>query len=417
MNSVLSSPYWLLLLTLFLPLPFGTDRRGRRVPWVTYTLIGLNAAAYALTGPEAALRWGLIPDHPHFFALLTGLFLHANLGHLVGNMVFLWVFGPHVEEALGREAFLALYVGGGIAASLLHMSIVLSRGQETSAPLVGASGAISAILAPFAVRFHRANIRLFWIPATLLFPSWGQLEVPAVAGLGLWLLQNIGGGVGFLFHPKPGGTAYWAHIGGFVFGLVAAELTGLLRDGRQDYLLQDARSAAARGQEARDLALRKYRAFLDREPDNAPVRAEMACLLAAQVGTDVRQTEDARLGAGLEMLGAIRTLLKTSRLPQAARCAGEARALGISLALAPRERLRLAGAAEEAGDAETAIALLRALAEETPDAAEDEMARLKLGQLLLGREPREAKRWLSSLVEKYPQSEWARRAKEMQTIV
>lgn len=205
MNSLFLSPYWFLLLTLLLPLPFGTDRRGRRVPWVTYTLIGVNVGVYMLTGPQDLMRWGLVPSAPHFLALLTGLFLHVSPGHLVGNMVFLWVFGPHVEEALGREAFLALYLGGGIAASLLHMSIALLRGQETSVPLVGASGAISAILAPFAVRFHRANIRLFWIPASLFFPGWGQLEVPALAGLGLWLLWNVAGGLGFLFNLGTGG--------------------------------------------------------------------------------------------------------------------------------------------------------------------------------------------------------------------
>jgi len=424
-NGLSLSPYWLLLATLFLPLPFGTDRRGRRVPWVTYSLIALNTAAYFLAGPDAAPRWGLIPDHPHFIALLTGLFLHASLGHLVGNMVFLWVFGPHVEEALGREAFLALYLGGGIAASLLHMSIVLLRGQETSAPLIGASGAISAILAPFAVRFHRANIRLFWIPASLFFREWGQLEVPALSGLGLWLLWNVAGGLSFLWLseaqkaaywwlPLSSKTAYWAHIGGFVFGLVAAELTGLLRDGRQDYLLQDARSAAARGLGALDLALLKYRAFLDHDPNNAPVRAELARLLAAHPGGDMRETEEGRRAASLEMLGAVRAFLKGGGLVEAARCTGEARALELSLALTPRERLRLAGAAEGAGDIGTAVALLRALAEETPDAAEDEMARLKLGQLLLGQEPLESKRWLSSLLEKYPQSDWAQRARELQ---
>ena len=425
MNGLSLSPYWLLLATLLLPLPFGTDRRGRRVPWVTYSLIALNTAAYFLAGPDAAPRWGLIPDHPHFIALLTGLFLHASLGHLVGNMVFLWVFGPHVEEALGREAFLALYLGGGIAASLLHMSIVLLRGQETSAPLIGASGAISAILAPFAVRFHRANIRLFWIPASLFFREWGQLEVPALSGLGLWLLWNVAGGLSFLWLseaqkatywwlPLSSKTAYWAHIGGFVFGLVAAELTGLLRDGRQDYLLQDARTAAARGLGALDLALLKYRAFLDHDPNNASVRAELARLLAAHPGGDTREMEEGRRAASLEMLGAVRAFLKDGGLVEAARCTGEARALGLSLALTPRERLRLAGTAEGAGDIGTAVALLRALAEETPDAAEDEMARLKLGQLLLGQEPLESKRWLSSLLEKYPQSDWAQRARELQ---
>ena len=392
-------------------MPFSTDRRGQRFPWVTYTLIALNVLAYTLTchQPGAFDRWGLIPARPHFTALLTGIFLHVSIPHLFWNMVFLWLFGPHVEEALGREAFLALYLGGGIAAGLLHMAIILTRGEIVAVPLVGASGAISAILAPFAIRFHRAQIRLYWLPAALAFPSWGQLEVPAVAGLGLWLLQNIGGGLYFLWKPEPGGTAYWAHIGGFVFGLVAAELTGLLRDGRQDYLLQDARTAAAQGRDALELALRKYRAFLDHDPDNAPVRAEMARLLASH-------PEGGRVEAGLEMLGAVRGFLKRDDAASAAKCVGEARALELPLLLTPRERLRLAGAAESGGDAVTALALLRSLIAETPDAPEDEMTRLKLGQLLVASRSEEAADVLFEFLAKYPQSQWAQRAKELLQI-
>ena len=252
-----------------------------------------------------------MPNAPRFTALLTGMFLHVSLAHLFWNMMFLWLFGPHVEEALGWEAFLALYLGGGIAAGLLHMAIILMRGEIVAVPLVGASGAISAILAPFAIRFHRAQIRMIWLPAALAFPSWSQLEVPAVSGLGLWLLQNIGGGLLFLRNPQPGGTAYWAHIGGFAFGLIAAELTGLLRDGKQDYLLQDARQAAAQGREARTLAVRKYRSFLDHDPGNAPVRAELARLLAAAAEPDRETIAAERQEAALEMLGAIRLFLKT----------------------------------------------------------------------------------------------------------
>ena len=318
-------------------------------------------------------------------------------------MVFLWLFGPHVEEALGREAFLALYLGGGIAAGLLHMAIILTRGEIVTVPLVGASGAISAILAPFAIRFHRAQIKLYWLPAALAFRSWSQLEVPAVAGLGLWLLQNIGGGLLFLWKPEPGGTAYWAHIGGFVFGLVAAELTGLLRDGRQDYLLQDARTAVA--ESASEAALRRYHTYLDRDSDNAVVRAEMARLLA--VGSDTDRVE-----AGLEMLGAIRSFLKQEDSPAAAKCAGDARALGLPLLLSAHERLRLASAAEGVGDAETAITLLRAIVEETADAPEDQMARLKLGQLLRRDHPEEAEPILAGFLLKYPQSEWVRSVNE-----
>ncbi len=398
------SPYWLLLLTLLLPLPFSTDRRGRRTPWVTYILIGLNVLAYCFTGPLTYARWGLVPNHPHFIALLTGIFLHVSLGHLFWNMVFLWLFGPHVEEALGWEAFLALYLGGGIAAGLLHMAIVLLFAPKVVVPLVGASGAISAILAPFAIRFHRAQIRLFWLPGSLLGSSWGQLEVPAVAGLGLWILQSVGGGILFLLNPQSGGTAYWAHIGGFVFGLIAAELTGLLRDGRQDYLLQDARSAAAHGHETLDLAIRKYRAFLERDPDNGVVRAELSHLLAAQDHGE----------AAREMLGAVRELLRQNQPLVAARCVREASVLGLPLALSARERLRLAGALEIQGDTEDAAALLSALITETPNAPEDEMARLKLGQMLREHDPASANAVLAGFLAKYPDSQWAGRARELQ---
>ena len=398
-------PYWLFLLTLLLPLPYSTDRRGRRTPWVTYALIALNVIAFCFTGPATYARWGLVPNHPHFVALLTGIFIHVSLAHLFGNMVFLWLFGPHVEEALGWEAFLALYIGGGIAAGLMHMAIVLLFAPKVVVPLVGASGAISAILAPFAIRFHRAQIRLFWLPGILLKSGWDQLQVPAVVGLGLWIAQSIGSGIYFLINPQPGGTAYWAHIGGFVFGLVAAELTGLLRDGRQDYLLQDARSAASHGHETLDLAIRKYRAFLERDPDNGIVRAELAHLLAVQ-----DRDEAAR-----EMLGAVRELLKHNQPLPAAKCVREASALGLPLALTARERLRLAGALEIQGDVKDAAALLSALIAETPDAPEDEMARLKLGQMLKESDPVRANAVLSEFLQKYPYSQWAGRAKELQT--
>ena len=401
------SPYWLLLLTLLIPLPFSTDRRGRRVPWVTYTLIGLNVVAYCFTGPDAYARWGLVPNAPRFSALLTGIFIHVSLAHIFWNMMFLWLFGPHVEEALGWEAYLALYLGGGIAAGLLHMAIILLYAPKVVVPLVGASGAISAILAPFAIRFHRAQIRLFWLPGSLFGSTWGQLEVPAVAGVGVWMLQNLGGGILFLINPQPGGTAYWAHIGGFVFGLVAAELTGLLRDGRQEYLLQDARSAGALGQETLELAIRKYRSFLDRDPGNALVRGELAHLLAGQD----------RPEAVRELTGAVRAFLKRGQAPQAAQCAADAAVLGLLLPLTARERLRLAVTLETLGESDAALPLLRAVIDETPNAPEDEMARLKLGQLLQARDPVEAKAVLASFLTKYPQSDWAHRVREMQTNV
>ncbi len=234
--------------------------------------------------------------------------------------------------------------------------------------------------------------------------GWSFLEVPAVLGLGLWLLQNVWEGLLGLRSSAAatGGTAYWAHLGGFTFGLIAAELTGLLRDGRQDYLLQDARAATSW-----EAALRGYRAFLSRAPDNAVVRGELAALLARHGEAE---------GAAREMVQAVRESLRLGTV-EAVRLAGEAYALGLPLALTPRERLRLAGAADVAGDVPVAVWLLRALLAETPEAPEDEMARLKLGQLLQRREPAAARAALAGFLEKYPRSEWAHRARELQALI
>lgn len=413
-------PLWFILLLLVTPWPFGMNRRGRRVPWVTYTLIGLNVLVYGLTGPDAFQRWGLIPGFPgsaghEVLTMFTSLFLHVDLLHLFGNMLFLWVFGPHVEESLGRLTFVGLYLGGGVTSGLLHIAVVTLRAPGSEAavqPLVGASGAISAILAPFALRYHRAHLRLFWLPGLFLRKGWGRLEVPAVTGLALWLLQNLAGGIRFLVTYQSG-VAYWAHIGGFVFGLVAAELTSLFREGRQDYLLQDARAAAARGYEALTVAVQKYRAFLDHDPDNAAVRAELARLLASRAGAPEHEGKEDRLEASLEYLASVRLLAKRGDLSAAVRCFAEAQALGLPLLLTSRERLRLAGAAIENGYAAVAVSLLRALVTETPDAPEDEMARLKLAPLLLPDHPADVQALLQSFLEKYPHSPWTHRARAL----
>lgn len=406
---------WFALLSLLSPLPIGTDRRMRRVPWVTYVLIAANVLVYVLAphDPNFLATFGLTPSRPVPRTLFTYMFLHVSFWHLLWNMVFLWLFGPHVEDALGKSAFVALYFGGGVAAGLLHMaiSLILLRhgvGTGAYAPLVGASGAISSILAPFAVRFHRSQLRMLWLPGLLIPGGWARLEVPAVAGLLVWLVQTVWAAVWSLVHPVSGGTANWAHLGGFAFGLVAAQLTDLLRDGRQDYRLQDARAAAGQGQSLLAGAIAHFRAFLDHDPDNAAVRVELARALAQEGG------EESRQAAALEMLAAVRAWTKQDKLPEAARACAEARRLGLGLLLTPRERLRLASRAEEDDrDTDTAAWLLRAVLVQTPEAPEAEMARLRLGRLLLSADPAQARDVLTGFLARYPDSAWARQAQEL----
>ena len=410
---VLLSP-WFALLSLLSPLPTGTDRQLRRTPYVTFGLIGVNILVFLLTlhDPGATEHYGLTPKFPRPFQLFTSLFIHVGFWHILWNMVFLGLFGPHVEDALGSITFTALYFGGGIAAGLLQMAIslmLLAHGEPMAAyaPLVGASGAISSILAPYAVRFHRSQIRMLWLPGLLLPGGWGRLEIPAVAGLLLWLAQNVCGALWSLWKPESGGTAYWAHMGGFAFGLVAAQLTDLLRDGRQDYRLQDARASVGRGQTLLTEAVQNYRTFLEHDPHNAAVRVELARALA-QGGNAQGRDE-----AGAEMTRAVRRALKEDSVPQAVAACADACHLGLALALTPRECLRLGGEAEDLSDPATAVWLLRMVLSQAPDTPEDEIARFKLGRILLRTDRQEARLVLSRFLDLYPASEWSRQVRDL----
>ncbi len=155
--------------------------------------------------------------------LLTHMFLHAGWLHLMGNALFLWIFAPRVEDRLGRPLFLALYLVGGVVAALAHVA----TDPASEAPMVGASGAISAVLGAYVVLFPRARIQ------SLVFVVffYDLVAVPAVLVLGFWfVLQLIDGFASLgLTTEASGGTAFWAHIGGFLAGLAMALVVGRLR--------------------------------------------------------------------------------------------------------------------------------------------------------------------------------------------
>jgi len=409
------SPYALLL--LLFPLPVGTDRKLRRVPWATLSLIALNFLFYVITRPDTRpdmgadlfAQWGLTPGSGAPLTLITYQFVHVSLQHLFWNMLFLWLFGPPVEEAVGTACFLLLYFGGGLAAGVLNMAFVLiGTGFSGAAPpLVGASGAISAILAPFAVRFYRSKIHMIWLPGSL-FGSRMWIQVPALAGVSLWLVETAVGTVRTYTIQQSGGTAYWAHVGGFIFGLLAVEISGLLRRGKQQYLLEDARAASERGHVLIGTARQCYQAFLRTDPNNIEVRFEYAAVLVREVGEHgSRGVHSADYAfAQEECRSVVRALLDRGRLTEAYACYSDAQQNGVTLNPLPEERLKLARAAEDAGDAESGRRLLRSVIRDYPDSVEDEVARLRLGQMLITTAPAEAAEMLRKFLERYPQSQW-----------
>lgn len=179
---------------------------GRSIPVATVLLLALNMALAIATlfEPDLTERFGFRADSPELLTAVTGLFLHANLVHLLGNMVFLAAVGTAAESATGSLRFLLVYVGGGLAGVVAHWLVL--RSLPESAPLIGASGAIAAVVAYYAFRYRAVKITLF------------PRLAPTVAALAVvWIsLQVLGG---FWALGAPAGTAYWAHLGGFVWGL------------------------------------------------------------------------------------------------------------------------------------------------------------------------------------------------------
>lgn len=210
-------------------LPLRDEYPSLRVPFVNYFLIALNVlvfVAQTLVGqsnPLLVYQFALIPAQvTHQFDLyalahfLTSMFMHGGLAHIGGNMLYLWIFGDNIEDAMGHGRYLFFYLLGGFLASTAH---VLSN-PNSVIPTVGASGAIAAVLGAYLVLFPSARV--------LTLVSFGlfirTMMVPAVIVLGLWFILQLFQGVLTLGGPDVGGVAFWAHIGGFVVGLLLARL-------------------------------------------------------------------------------------------------------------------------------------------------------------------------------------------------
>ena len=232
-------------------LPIGDENHDRTsFPFVNYLLIGINILVFAffqgfgynihftfayatipaeiLTGRDIVTGSQLIMDPilgesfempglqptriPVFLTLITAMFMHGGIGHLAGNMLYLWICGDNVEDRLGHANYLIFYLLCGVLSGLCHVFSVYIFGQDLLIPCLGASGAISAVLAGYVVLFPHKRIAIW-----LLFFI---ISVPAFLAIGLWFLFQVSNGLGALGGEQAGGVAYAAHIGGFLAGLL-----------------------------------------------------------------------------------------------------------------------------------------------------------------------------------------------------
>jgi membrane associated rhomboid family serine protease len=210
-------------------IPIGDSVTIRSWPVVTWGLIGINVWVFfheLALGPELEAfmqTWGFIPARYFFLAdttdwveryvpLFSSMFLHGGWAHLIGNMVYLWIFGDNVEDRLGHLRYLAFYLLAGVVAALVQGQLH----PDSIIPTVGASGAISGVLGAYLVLFPTARVFTL-VPLLLFFPL---VELPAVLYLGFWfLMQLMSGTASLALGAEAGGVAWWAHVGGFVVGV------------------------------------------------------------------------------------------------------------------------------------------------------------------------------------------------------
>src|SRR5580698_8268624 len=224
-------------------IPIRNDTPRFSTPYVTYFIIALNLAVFLFelrVGAQShrqlnglMYEFGVVPLHferalagtSHvsllglFLTILTSMFLHASWLHIIGNMWFLWIFGDNIEDYVGHFPYLIFYLVSGFAASVTH--ILLNAGSNV--PSVGASGAIAGVMGAYFVLYPRARV-LTLVPLIIFFTFWW---LPAWIFLGFWfLLQFISGTATSIAETgqNSGGIAFWAHVGGFVAGIVLIKL-------------------------------------------------------------------------------------------------------------------------------------------------------------------------------------------------
>jgi membrane associated rhomboid family serine protease len=205
----------------FIPLGDAT-RQPRRSTIITVLIIAVNVFFFLLEldgGNGFVRHWSAIPVHimhgHHIITLLTSMFMHGGWMHIIGNMIYLWAFGPGIEDAMGSMRFLLFYLVGG----LIAMMAQVAADPFSAIPVLGASGAIAAVMGAFVVTYPRDRIRT----VLFFFIFFRVTYVPAVLLIGFWFLIQVLD-FGSVAQVRTGGVAYLAHIAGFLFGVVFSRL-------------------------------------------------------------------------------------------------------------------------------------------------------------------------------------------------
>lgn len=199
------------------------SRRPAHIPVVTACIIAVNFVVFGLEikgGDAFVLKWCAVPveitSGHHWITILTAMFMHASWSHIIGNMVFLWAFGPEIEDAMNPLRYFLFYLAGGLAAMVGQIALT----PHSAVPDLGASGVIAAVMGAFLVTYPRDRIKSLLI----IFVFVNVTFIPAAVLIGFWFLTQLVSLGSVVREAQTGGVAYAAHVAGAVFGALAARL-------------------------------------------------------------------------------------------------------------------------------------------------------------------------------------------------
>jgi len=351
-------------------LPIGTDARVRGTPWVTWSLIVANvavfAALHAFGGAEAVgYRVAFKAGQPSIQTAIASLFLHVDPFHLLGNMIFLGVFGPALESRLGAARYLIAFIACGWLANLAQAAWILRSAPElVTVPIIGASGAISGLMGLFVVRLYFARLR--FASLTMLFLQGmvraSRFTLPAIVGIALWFALQ------FIYQVAAAApeTAVVCHLSGFLFGALFAWSMGLAGEGRLEHRLALGARYAARGEWFASLG--EYEAYLEKRPHDPEIVAQAA---------RIQRVTHQEAQAAERFRSAIHLWIRGGEIREACDAYEEMKRLIGPVAIAPGDLLRLARGFEELGRPGDASRAYEAYGRQYPDREAAAVAMLK----------------------------------------
>ncbi len=376
-------------------LPYSTERELTKTPWATIGLIGANVAVFivqmSVSGATDALA--LDPSDFHWWQPLTSMFSHAGILHLAGNMWFLWIFGCHAEDTIGIPKYLLMYFTAGFGASGFECLTDLAFVGRLQGGL-GASGAIMGVMALFVTRYRNVLVNFwywywYWMGTTQIKALWVAI---------FYVGMDVFGGMLSAATAAQGGVGHFAHIGGFICGLIWAFALRLPEEAADDDARDDARRLAASGSFA--LAAGALEAHLAKDPDDPDLHCQAANYLAMKDETRARAVEHWNKALSLwlaegkkdEALECWRKLARTYQPQQ----------------FDPEVIFHVGCALEHAGDCESAAAAFNGVAGHHQDSRIAPVAALRLADILakLGKSD-SARSWYEYIATAWPASEEA----------